>query len=89
MMLNKFELALVGICQICSWPVGGLIPSDRREVGEHVEQVAAAAPSTSDWRMVLYHDRNVAGRRTFKNAPCSFPGGKQTSRAIFHVTERC
>ena len=39
----------------------GTIPIDF-QVGEHVEQVAAAAPSTSDWRMVLYHDRNVAGR---------------------------
>lgn len=64
MMLNEFELALVGICQICSngwW----FHPRLGREVGEHVEQVAAAAPSTSDWRMVLYHDRNVAGRRKF------------------------
>lgn len=35
------------------------LPALEDEVGEHVEQVAAAAPSTSDWRMVLYHDRNV------------------------------
>ena len=43
---------------------GHSYPCFSPQVGEHVEQVAAAAPSTSDWRMVLYHDRNVAGRDT-------------------------
>ena len=42
-----------------SWgmPAAQWLPALEDEVGEQVE--AHSAPSTSDWRMVLYHDRNV------------------------------